>query len=105
MGRYLTTTGTASVVNRLVSTTYTAVANDRVICTAGGFNVTLPLSPLEGDSVQFIDATGIFGTNNVNVLRNGQKIQNLAEDLTLNVNNAAITLVYTGAAYGWLIVR
>lgn len=105
MGRYLTTTGTASVVNRLVSTTYTAVANDRIICTAGGFNITLPLSPLEGDSVQFIDATGVFASSNVTVLRNGQKIQNLSEDLTLNVNNAAITLVYTGAAYGWLIVR
>lgn len=107
MGRYITVTGTASVVNRTVSTTYSAVVNDRIICTTGGFTITLPLSTslLEGDTIQIVDATGVFGTSNVTIARNGAKIQNLNEDLILNINNTAITLVYTGATYGWLIIR
>jgi hypothetical protein len=107
MGRYITTTGTASNVVRTVSTTYQAVVNDRIVCTTGGFTITLPLSTslLDNDTIQIIDATGVFGSSNVTVARNGAKIQNLAEDLTLNINNTAITLVYSGATYGWLIIR
>lgn len=107
MGRYITTTGTAANVVRTVSTTYSAQVNDRIICTTGGFTITLPLSTtlLDNDTIQIIDATGVFGTSNVTVARNGAKIQNLSEDLTLNVNNACVTLVYSGATYGWLITR
>jgi hypothetical protein len=107
MGRYITTTGTASNVVRTVSTTYQALVNDRIVCTTGGFTITLPLSTslLDNDTIQIIDATGVFGSSNVTVARNGAKIQNLAEDLTLNINNTAITLVYSGATYGWLIIR
>lgn len=107
MGRYITTTGTAANVVRTVSSTYSAQVNDRIICTSGGFTITLPVSTslLENDTIQIIDATGVFGTSNVTVARNGAKIQNLNEDLTLNVNNACVTLVYSGASYGWLITR
>ena len=105
MGRYISTTETSSTVLRTVSTTYSAVANDRIVCTAGGFTITLPASPIVNDTIQIIDATGVMGSSNVTVARNGQEIQNLAEDLTLNINNTAITLVYTGATYGWLIIR
>lgn len=107
MGRYITTTGTASVVVRTVSTAYSAQVNDRIVCTTGGFTITLPTvaSLLENDTIQIIDATGAFGTSNVTIARNGAKIQNLNEDLILDLANTAITLVYTGATYGWLIVR
>lgn len=105
MGRYISTTETSSTVLRTVSTTYSAVVNDRIVCTGGGFTITLPASPLVNDTIQIIDATGVFGSSNVTVARNGQEIQNLAEDLILNINNTAITLVYTGATFGWLIIR
>lgn len=104
MGRYITTTGTASSVHKVVSTTYQAQVSDRIVCTTGGFTITLPAasSSIDGDTVQILDATGVFGTNNVTVARNSANIQNLAENLTLNVNNASITLLYT-ASHGWLI--
>lgn len=107
MGRYISTTGTASVVTRTVGANYTAVVNDRIVCTTGGFTITLPLSTslLVDDTIQIIDATGVFGSSNVTIARNGAKIQNLNEDLTLNINNTSITLVYTGSTYGWLIIR
>lgn len=106
MGRYLSVTGTASVTTRLVGTAYNAVVNDRIICTTGGFTITLPASNLvEGDSIQIVDATGVAGTSNITVARNGNRIQNLLNDLVINVNNSAITLVWSGSTYGWLIVR
>jgi len=105
MGRYISVTGTPLATYREASGSITAAANDRIVCTTGGFTVTLPATPLVNDTVQIVDATGVFGSNNVTVARNGQEIQNLAEDLILNINNTAITLVYTGSTYGWLIIR
>jgi hypothetical protein len=106
MGRYITTTGTAQNVTRTVGSAYSAVVNDRIICTTGGFTITLPAANLvENDTIQIIDATGVAGSSNITLARNGNKIQNLAEDLTINVNNACVTLVWTGVTYGWLITR
>ena len=104
MGRYLTTTGTASIVTRTVSTTYNALVNDRIICTAGGFTITLPLAPTLNDTIQIIDATSVFATSNVTVARNGQLINALAEDLVLDVSGTVVTLSYTGVTYGWIII-
>lgn len=105
MGRYISVTGTPLATYREASGNITAAANDRIVCTTGGFTVTLPASPLVNDTVQIIDATGVFGSSNVTVARNSQPIQNLAENLILDLNNTALTLVYTGTTYGWLIVR
>jgi len=105
MGRYITTTGTAGTVLRTTGTSITAKVNDRVLCTSGGITITLPISTslLENDTIQIVDVTGAFSASNVTVARNGAKIQNLNEDLTLDINNSAVTLVYTGATYGWII--
>jgi hypothetical protein len=107
MGRYITTTGTSSTVLRSVTTTYSAVVNDRILAnsTSAAFTITLPLSTslLENDTIQIIDIGGVAATNNITIARNGAKIQNLSEDLVVNVNNASLTLVYTGATFGWVI--
>lgn len=107
MGRYITTTGTSSTVLRSVTTTYQAVVNDRILAnsTSAAFTITLPLSTslLENDTIQIIDIGNYAATNNITVARNGAKIQNLSEDLIINVNNASLTLVYTGATFGWVI--
>jgi hypothetical protein len=65
---------------------------------------TLPASPTIGDFVQFIDYSGTFDTNNFTVARNGNKIQGDASDLTVSVERAGLTLVYTGSStQGWLL--
>jgi hypothetical protein len=107
MGRYITTTGTAGSVVRTISTTYSALVNDRIICTAGGFNISLPSSntAIDGDTIQVIDATGAFGASNVTLLRTGSSLPNImgqAADLLLNINYCAVTLTYT-TAYGWIV--
>ena len=107
MGRYISTTGTASSVIRNVSTTFTATVNDRILANSpgGAFTVTFPLSTslLVNDVIQVVDVTGNFNTNNVTIARNGAKIQNLSEDLVLDINNIAVTFIYTGPTYGWII--
>ena len=107
MGRYISTTGTASSVIRNVSTTFSATVNDRILANSSGgtFTVTLPLNStlLVNDVVQIVDVTGSFNTNNVTLGRNGSKIQNLSEDLVLDINNIAVTMIYTGSTYGWII--
>lgn len=108
MGRYISTTGTASTVLREVNSTYSAVVNDRILAdsSTAAFTITLPVSTslLVNDTVHIIDITGSSATNNITIARNGAKIQNLAEDLIINVNNASITLMYSGITYGWIII-
>lgn len=107
MGRYITTTGNAAVVNREVSSNYNAVVNDRIIADSSGgtFDITLPAaaSLMEGDTIQIIDIGPSFYSNNVTVDRNGAKINGDAADLTLDVDGTILTLVYTGTNYGWVI--
>jgi hypothetical protein len=106
MGRQVSSFGTDSVANVNATANYNINAGERLFAnaTTGAFTVTLPAAPNVGDTVQIIDVAGIFSTNNVTVARNGLRIQNLAEDLILNLNNAAITMIYSGATFGWVFI-
>jgi hypothetical protein len=85
------------------STSITITANDRyfVNTSGGAVTITLPASPQTGDQVSILDLASTFDTNNCTIGRNGLKIMGLTENLILNVEDEAITLVYTGATYGW----
>lgn len=106
MGRQVTSFGTEAVVNRTLSSNTNLGAGERVfaVSTSGSFTLTLPSSPVEGDTVQIIDVAGTFSVNPVTIGRNGEKIQNLSEDLILNLNNAAVTMIYSGSTYGWVFI-
>lgn len=105
MGRYITTTLTYATTTVETGVSYSASINDRVLCTAGGITITLPISTSlsVGDTVQIIDVGGNSGTSAITVDRNGADIQGAAENLTIDINNAAPVLVYSGATYGWVI--
>jgi hypothetical protein len=85
---------------------YTAVNNDGVLTntTSGAFTVTLPTSPAVGNIVVVVDSFSQWGTNNLTVDPTALiKIAgNTAGDtLTCDITGATVTLVYTGATYGW----
>jgi hypothetical protein len=106
MGRQVSSFGADAVVNRTLTSSATVNSGERIFAnsTSAAFTITLPSAPNDGDTIQIIDVAGIFATNNVTIARNGLKIQNLAEDLVLNLNNAAITMIYSGATFGWVFI-
>ena len=87
------------------TTGFTAVAGVGYFCntTSTAFTATLPSSPALGDECTFVDYAGTFDTNNLTVGRNSEKINGSAADLTVSVERAAFTLVYTDGTQGWLL--
>ena len=87
------------------TTGFTAVAGEGYFCntTSAGFTATLPAGTL-GDECSFIDYAGTFDTNNLTVAPNGsEKINGVAGSLTVSVERAAFTLVFTDSTQGWLL--
>jgi len=84
---------------------FTAVAGEGyfVNTTSGAITVTLPSSPSLGDEVTIVDYAGTADTNNITVARNGQNIASSGNDLTVSVERAAFTLVFTDNTQGWLL--
>jgi len=89
------------------TTNYTAVANDRLFVDAssGAITVTLPATPSMGDEIRIIDAYGVAATNNITISRNSKKINAVDSDFVLDVNRAAIGLVYYNDSNGWLLIE
>ena len=87
------------------STGFTAAAGKGYFCntTSAAFTVTLPGSPSLGDEVSIVDYSGTADTNNITVGRNSLKIMGSAADLTVAIERAAFTLVYSDSTYGWLL--
>jgi hypothetical protein len=107
MGRYITTTGTAGVTSREISTTFSATVNDRILANtaSSAYTVTLPTnaSLLTNDTIQIIDISNNAASNNITVGRNSSVINGSAENLVIDVSGAIVTLIYTGSTYGWVV--
>jgi hypothetical protein len=87
------------------TTAFTAVAGEGyfINTTSGSFYNDTTCSPTIGDEVSFVDYAGTFDTNNLTIGRNSENIQGSAADLTVSVERAANTLVYTDGTQGWLL--
>ena len=113
-GQVLTTNGTTASFGDLAGGTewqavktanFTAAAGQGVFCntTSGSFTLTLPAGTL-GDEISFADYAGTFDSNALTIAANGsEKIVGSTADLTVSVERAANTLVYTDGTQGWLL--
>ena len=84
---------------------YTASAGEGVFAntTSSAWTLTLPAGTL-GDEISFVDYAGTFDSNALTIAPNGsEKIQGVAASLTVSVERAANTLVYTDGTQGWLL--
>ena len=83
----------------VISTNTTSVSGTTYIVTAA-LTLTLPASPTTGNWVRISRRT----TDTVTVARNAQNIMGLAENLTLDLDNVGLTLLFADATRGWVIV-
>jgi len=101
------TGSTGSVTNFTVKTNgddgYTMQENERILAStnAAPFAMNLPTGPSQGRWVDVADAVSTWGTNNLTLHRNGQKIQGVVQDLILDVSGALIHMVFLDPSYGW----
>ena len=70
----------------------------------GSFTVTLPGSPVKGDSVRIFDSHKTFDSNSLTIGRNGNPIMGDASDLTITTEGAAFELVFFDGSQGWRII-
>jgi hypothetical protein len=83
------------------STNRSIVNHERCTVTASGVTITLPSSPQPGWEVT-ITTAGTF--INTIIARNGANIMSLAEDMTIDQANAAVTMFFVDTTRGWRII-
>jgi len=107
-------TGTTNIPGKLkvgwkrITANYDAYAGDRLLVDTeiAGIELRLPPNvgnptiPVVGDQIQIIDVWK-FNVNVVELIRNGNKINGVDANVTLNQAGTAFTLVYTGTERGW----
>ena len=87
------------------TSTFTAVAGEGyfVNTTSGVITMNLPAGTI-GDEISFADYAGTFDSYTFTIAANGsEKILGSTADLTVSVERAANTLVYTDGTQGWLL--
>ena len=61
----------------------------------------MPSSPSAGDSVKVSNLTTV---NTCVIAQGGSNIMGLAQDMTLDNDNASFELIYTNATQGWVVI-
>ena len=82
------------------TSTYTAINGDKIIAdtTSGAFTITLPTSPITGNSVSLADGNDWY-TNNLTVARNGSTIEGLADNFILDIQGITADFIYDGTTW------
>jgi hypothetical protein len=102
-----TNTNSASWSNTYILTStdfiITQPSNWVVSTASNGVTATLPASPATGTTINFLDANKTWATNNLVLLRNGQTIESLAENLNCDISGFSFSLTYIGGSIGWRV--
>jgi len=89
----------------IINSYHLSIPGEKLILDSGNFNVDLPVNPVLGQAVKFVDGVGNISTRTVYVRRNGQPIMGLAEDMKFDVDGASFDMVFMNATRGWLVVQ
>ena len=88
-----------------VNSSFTAVAGTAYLVdtTVNTITITLPASPTANDTIILVDYLQNSQTNNITISRNGNKINNLSEDLIVDYNGITVQLTYYSG--NWVITN
>jgi len=83
------------------STNYTASDGDRIIADNkfGSFSISLPAIASVGAYIQITDGNDLSNGDPVSILRNGNTIENLTEDINLDLKGSTFEFVYNGSTW------
>jgi hypothetical protein len=79
---------------------FNAAKDNIYAVTANSVVATLPASPTAGDRIRFIIESGVTGFS---LGRNGNKIMNLAEDMTVTATSRQMEIIYD-TNDGWMLI-
>jgi hypothetical protein len=82
----------------VISGAKTLANRERTVVTTSNVEVSLPLSPSQGSEVAVGTSSNVVNTV---ISGNGSKIMELDQKMTIDVNQATITLVYINSTLGW----
>ena len=85
---------------QVISANTNAEKNNVYVLTAD-LTLTLPASPVAGDSIKISNQSAVATCI---VARNGNNIMGIASDLTLDDPTKNFELIFTNAAKGWVII-
>lgn len=102
-GKWRPVGGGAGVGWEVITASVSAEVSKGYLVNAAGLTVTLPANPEAGSAVGVGDYNG--KNYGVTVARNGAKIMGLAEDFTLDVQNANVVFSYVDATVGWVLTQ
>lgn len=71
----------------------------------GAVTLTLPPGPSFGTEVRVIDGIGGASSNNITIDRNGERIMGADSDLIIDIDDAAVGLVYYNSLRGWRLIE
>lgn len=103
--------GTSSTILMTSSTTnvissYTVLLSGvayEVDSSGGTFSIDLPATPDIGNWIWLNDITGSWETNNVTLVRSGELIEGMAEDMALDRRYWSGLAIFVGGSYGWVL--
>ena len=94
--------GSETWITKTADFTAEAGGNYAVDTTTGVVVCTLLAAPSLDDKISFLDLKQNFGTNALDLLRNGELIMGDAEDVSIDRDNFNFSMVYT--SNGWIII-
>ena len=96
-------TGYEWAVSEIAINTNPLVNRTRYFCSVGGLTLTLPAAPTNGDSISIKDMNGLFSASPCTLARNGNSIEDLAADYTLDADFGHYEFQFR-TGHGWALV-
>lgn len=105
VGNVLLAVATGIEITKSIDENYNANISELLLINSltAAITITLPSDPENGNRIVLIDSGYNASVNNITVARNGNSINNYAEDLTVDVNGASILLIFDGVRSNWFV--